>query len=94
MSDADNLKRKLAAAESRWEAVQMQAANAQRELDYAVAVLEEHKSELSPTELVSTEAKIQEQKDAIKTYLLKGHQVFQDAVRYHDSGMSRINAKL
>jgi hypothetical protein len=94
MTDAENLKRKLSAAESRWEACQLQAANAQRELDYAIAVYEQHKDELPPTDQESTQAKIDEQKDAIKDFLLKSYQVFQDAVKAHDSGMSRINAKL
>ena len=41
-----NPEQKKEAAEARWEAAQLQAANAQRELEYAVAVFEQGKEEL------------------------------------------------
>lgn len=76
----ERLEQKKAAAESRWEAAQMQAANAQRELDYAISVFEKHKDELSTTEQQSTVVKIDEQRNLIKDFLLKSHQVYQNAV--------------
>jgi hypothetical protein len=94
MSNEMNLKRKLSAAESRWEAVQMQAANAQRELDYAIAVVEQGRSELTEDQKIVLDAQINIQKETIKEYLMKGRQVYAEAVRYYESGMSRLNAKL
>jgi hypothetical protein len=88
--DENRLITKRDAAASRWEAVQLQAANAQRELDYAIAVVEQHKDTLSTEELQSTMAKIDEQKNEIKSYLLKGHQVFVESQRAYESGMSKV----
>jgi hypothetical protein len=76
-----NPDQKLAAAESRWEAAQLQAANAQRELDYAIAVVENGKSELNDDQIKALDAQIQLQKDSIKDFLMKSHQVYQDAVK-------------
>lgn len=93
MSDIDNLKRKLAASESRWEAIQMTGANAQRELDYAVAVFEKHKEEMSTEDLQSTMAQIEEQKARIKDYVMKGYTVFsQDTVRIN-AAIKRLENK-
>jgi len=93
MTTMQNLKRKLAASESRWEAVQLTAANAQHELDYAVAIFEKHKEELSTEELQSTMAQIDEQKNKIKNYLLNGRQVFtQDSLRLNGA-ISRLEEK-
>jgi hypothetical protein len=89
MSNPDQ---KLAAAESRWEAAQLQAANAQRELDYAIAVVEQGKSELTEEQLQTLEAQIQIQKDAIKDFLMKSHQVYKDALLFHKAGVLRKNA--
>lgn len=78
-----NPEQKLSAAESRWEAQQMQAANAQRELDYAIAVYEKHKDELDEAQREATEAQIEAQKAQIKEYVMKGHQAFVEAtLRY------------
>jgi hypothetical protein len=82
MSDKENLERKLAAAESRWEAIQLTAANAQRELDYAIAVFEKHVDELPEEARVSTKAQIEAQKELIKNHLMKGLAAYnQDKVR-------------
>lgn len=88
----ENLERKRNGAESRWEAIQLQAANAQRELDYAIALFEKHKDELSTKDQESTMAKIDEQKQAIKSYLLRGYQVHEEAQRAYESGMKRLHA--
>jgi hypothetical protein len=67
---------KLAAAESRWEAAQLQAANAQRELDYAIAVFDQGKAELDGAQIEAIMAQIEVQKSAIKKFLLDSHEVF------------------
>jgi hypothetical protein len=89
MLDKDKLEQKMAAAESRWEAAQLQAANAQRELDYAVTVFEKHKDELGATEQQSTVVKIDEQRNQIKTFLLKSQQVYQSAVLHYNSEVKK-----
>ena len=78
-----NPEQKLAAAESRWEAAQLQAANAQRELDYAIAVIENGKSELNEDQIAALDAQIQHQKDTIKEFLLKSRSAYASAaLRY------------
>jgi uncharacterized protein YfaP (DUF2135 family) len=83
MSDDYRSKVKLEAATSRWEAAQLQAANAQRELDYAIAIFEKHKDELEQAQIEATEAQIEAQKQIIKDSLMKGHQAFVEASVKH-----------
>jgi hypothetical protein len=74
---------KIAAAEARWEAAQLQAANAKRELDYAIAVFEEGKGELTGEQVSALQAQIQVQQDAIKDHLMKSKQAYVEAVLKH-----------
>lgn len=90
MSDKKNLERKLAASESRWEAVQLTAANAQKELDYAIAVFEKHKDELTTEQLQSTMAQIDEQKNNIKSYLMRGYTVHNQNVIRLTKALERL----
>lgn len=92
MSTEFKLKAKRDAATSRWEAAQMQAANAQRELDYAVAVFEKHQDELEQAQIEATLAQIDAQKAQIKEYLMKGYQAFLEAEKAYTYGMSKLNA--
>jgi hypothetical protein len=73
-----NPAQKLAAAEARWEAAQLQAATAQRELDYAVAVFEKNKNEVDADTVAATYAQITTQQEAIKSFLMKSKQVWDD----------------
>lgn len=90
----EHLEQKKAAAESRWEAIQLQAAMAQREIDFAVAYYSEHKDELDPTVYNTEEidAQIERQKESIKDFLLKGHQAYKEAILSYDMGLKRLNA--
>jgi hypothetical protein len=92
MTTEFKLKAKKDAAQSRWEAVQMQAANAQRELDYAVAVFEKHQDELEQGQIEATQAQIDAQKDQIKEYLMKGYQAFLEAEKAYEYGVGKLNA--
>jgi hypothetical protein len=67
---------KLAAAEARWEAAQLQAANAQRELDYAIAVFDQGKAELDGAQIEAIMAQVEVQREAIKKFLMDSHEVF------------------
>ena len=90
------LERKRNAAESAWEAIQLTAANGQRELDYAIAIFEKHQDEMREDDINSTRKKIEEQKQAIKDYLLKGHQKYQEDMLTYKSDLARLekNANL
>ena len=96
MATIEKIEQKRSAAESAWEAIQLTAANAQRELDYAIAVFEQHENELREDEINSTRAKIEEQREAIRTYLLKGHQKYQEDMLMYKSNLARLekNASL
>lgn len=93
MSNKQNLERKLNNAERTWEEIQIRAASAQRELDYAVAVFEKHKAELQLKELEQTTAQIEVQRKAIKDYLEKGKTAYaQDIVRL-TGALARLEEK-
>lgn len=92
MGDKENLQRKLAAAESRWEAIQLTAANAQRELDYAVAVFEKHQDEMPQEERDTVSAQIEKQKETIKDYVLKGQSAFASDFTRLSAAIARLEA--
>jgi len=82
---------KKEAAEARWEAAQLQAANAQRELDYAVAVFEKNLEELDETTVTATKNKIEEQREAIKSFLMKSHEVFVSEMKQYEHKMQVLS---
>ena len=84
-----NPEQKKEAAEARWEAAQLQAANAQRELEYAVAVFEQGKEELTPEVIEAAYAQIEAQRDTIKSFLLKSHSVFVSEMKQYEFRISR-----
>jgi hypothetical protein len=90
MSTEYKLKAKREAAIARWEAEQMQAANAQRELDYAIAVFEQHKEELDSATIEATEAQIEAQKAQIKEYVMKALQSHNEALLSYEEQMRRL----
>jgi hypothetical protein len=87
--DKDKVERKKNAAEARWEAAQLQAAAAQRELDYAVAIFEKDKTELDQETIDVIYAQIQSQKSVIEEFILKSKQVFLDETRQYEFRMNR-----
>jgi small-conductance mechanosensitive channel len=91
MTTEFKLKSKKEAAEARWEAAQLQAANAQRELDYAIAVVEQGKSELTEDQKTVIDAQIEIQRESIKDFLMKAHTVYQEAILAYQEGMRRLN---
>jgi hypothetical protein len=90
--DRERLEQKKAAAESRWEAAQLQAANAQRELDYAVAVVDKHADDMSPEELAAAKAQIAVQQNSIKDFTMKSFEVYKSALLTYENGLERLNA--
>jgi hypothetical protein len=90
--DKEHLEQKMAAAEARWEAAQLQAANAKRELDYAVAVVHESKSELTEEQITTIDAQAEIQQQAIKDFVMKSHQVYTEAILSYEGGLKRLNA--
>jgi hypothetical protein len=87
--DKDKVERKKNAAEARWEAAQLQAAAAQRELDYAVAIFEKDKTELDQETIDAIYAQIQSQKSVIEEFIMKSKQVFMDETRQYEFRMNR-----
>lgn len=80
---------KKAAAEARWEAAQLQAANAQRELDYAVAVFEKESAGMPKEDIDVVNAKIWEQQETIKKFLLNSHSAFTSAMKEYEFKVSK-----
>jgi len=80
---------KYEAAKSRWEAVQLQAANAMRELDYAVAVFEKDKTELDQETIDALYAQITAQKKTIEDFVMKSRTVFMDESKKYEFRANR-----
>jgi hypothetical protein len=79
-----NPEQKKQAAEARWEAAQLQAANAQRELDYAIVVFKKESATLPKETVELTNEKILEQQETIKTFLMKSHEVFVSEMKQYE----------
>ena len=88
----EHLEQKMAAAEARWEAAQLQAANAKRELDYAIAVVDQGKSELTEEQLTTLDAQVEIQQQTIKDFVMKSHQVYTEAILAYEGGLKRLRA--
>jgi chorismate mutase len=79
-----NPEQKKEAAEARWEAAQLQAANAQRELDYAIAVFEQNKDELDQDTVEGVYSQINSQKESIKEFVMKSYSAYSSAIKEYE----------
>lgn len=67
-------------AETKWEQVQMDCAKAWANLDIAVEMIENNKSELTDEQYAEIQAKIDEQQEMIQNTLLEGKAEYLAAV--------------